>query len=340
MNGFSFADKAYIIFNSLLYTKFFIQEAVLAQRNDYSIFDSFQANHSYYILYQIEELAKYRQVISETYSHFLNTTESFSDEYRAYTENTTVAIRTLSNGAPSVIFNTFSEMISRIPTTIFYVSSVNDNQYQINMDNKNAYELMMNLMNDYLLIWRESTLMLVRSIKSNTNSDNRLLVIFAGSFFISIISIVGIQQLFNKFFDDREKPIDLLMTIKNQKFEQLKFTSQNFMNKLLNTFFGNEHNDEDEQIDHATKFSSDSSDDIVMAKFRQKTKYKKSFRHSHEYYLFKINIYVFFLIFQGYMTFKFFYMENGVTILKNVIDVFNNTQYAQSDLIISCNVVK
>lgn len=285
----------------------------------------------------MKEMAYYRQVISETYSYFGNATISFSDEYKAYTEGSTMYIRTLSNAVPSVIFNRFEEGISRIPTTIFYVSTVNDNYNQITMSNRNAYELMMNLLNDYFIRWRELTMILVRDIKASTISDSRLTLVFAVSFVISVISIIGIRQLFNRFIDDREKPIDLFLTIKKQKFEELKFSTESFMNKLLNKFFGNEENDDDVQVDTGIKISSD---DIIIAKFKQKTQYKQSIRNGPEYFLIFLKIFIFFLIFQGYMTFKFFYMETGLVSLDKYVDVFSSMQYSQSDMVLSCNVAK
>ncbi len=45
-------------------------------------------------------------------------------------------------------------------------------------------------------------------------------------------------KLICKFIDDREKPVDLFLTIK-KKFEELKLISETFLNKLLNKFFGN-----------------------------------------------------------------------------------------------------
>jgi hypothetical protein len=335
---FFYADKAFKILNSLLYTKFFIQEAVMAQSPSYiNIGNYYQGNNSEFIIDQMKEMAYYRQVISDTYSFFSNATVSFSDEYITYNEGQSVYIRTLSNGVPSVIYNLFPVAISRIPTTIFYVSTVNDNYNQINMYNRNAYELMMNLLNDYLLVWREMTMILVRDVKAHTMSDSRLVIIFAISFVISIISIFGIRLLFNKFIDDREKPVDLFLTIKKQKFEELKFATENFLNKLLNKFFGNEENDEEVQTDTGIKISSD---DIIIAKFKQKTEYKQSIRTSSEYFLIFLKISIFFLIFQGYMAFKFVYMNNGLVNLDHYSDVFNATQYSQADLVLSANVAK
>ena len=45
-----------------------------------------------------------------------------------------------------------------------------------------------------------------------------------------------------KLDNDREKPINLFLTIKNKVFEDLKNSSENFSNTLLNKFFGVDEN--------------------------------------------------------------------------------------------------
>jgi len=40
------------------------------------------------------------------------------------------------------------------------------------------------------------------------------------------------------------------------------------------------------------------------------------------------------------MTFKFIYVNEGLTKINHFTDVFNITQYSQSDLILSTNIAK
>ena len=296
---FFYADKAFKIMNALLYTKFFLTEAVLAQNPNYTNFEaSYNGNNTQYILDMMTELSTYRQTISDTYSYFSNASVTFDAPYFNFINKKIVYIRTLSNGQPSVIQNPFTDAINRIPTSIFYVSTVNNNFNQINMQNRNAYELMMNLLNDYFLDWRALTFILVDDVKNHTQMDNRLLIIFAVSFVLSILSIVGIRLLINKFIDDREKPVDLFLTIKKQKFEELKYSSEAFLNKLLNQFFGNEEAEEEMMFDSSLKIKAD---DINIVKFKQKNEYKQSIRTSSEYLLILLKIFIFFVIFQAYM---------------------------------------
>jgi hypothetical protein len=333
-----YSDKAFKLLNSLLYAKYFITEAILAQNNTYTnIDDSMAGNNTRYIINQMAEMSAYRQDISDTFAFFANATITFDQSYYELTNNQQVKIHTLSNGQPSTIINPFNIAISRIPTTIFYVSTVQDNFNQINMFNRNAYELMMNLLNDYLIVWRQLTFILVQDVKNQTQSDMRLTVIFSISFVISLISILGIRIFYNKFIDDREKPIDLFLTIKKGKFEELKVSSEAFLNKLLNKFFGNEEAEEDMVADNTISVKDD---DLMIGKLNQKNEYKQSIRTSSEYILILVKIIVFFFIFQAYMIFKYIYIDTAMKNVQHFTDVFNVTQYSQSDLVLSLNIAK
>lgn len=333
-----YAEKAYQLLNSLLYTKFFITEAVLAQNSSYLNVDSYyQGNYTNYILDQMLEMSYYRQDITDTYSYFTNATLTFSDAYNTFITNEPVYIRTLSNGIPSSIISSFGLALSRIPTTIFYVSTVNNNYNQITMHDRNTYELMMNLLNDYYIVWQDITMILVDDFKTKTLGDNKMLIIFIVSFFVSIISFFGVKLLFNKFIDEREKPVDLFLTIKKQKFEDLKSSSENFLNKLLNKFFGNEESEEEQTVDSTLRIKSD---DIMIAKFKQKTEYRQSIRYSSEYFFIFFRIFIFFVIFQIYMTFKYAYYLSNLSTMSHFVDIFNTTEYSQSSILLHCNVLK
>lgn len=125
------------------------------------------------------------------------------------------------------------------------------------MSQRNTYDLMNNLLNDYYTTWQSLTFILINDVKAHASNDNRLLIIFIFSFILSIVSVILIRQLIGKFIDDREKPIDLFLTIKKQKFEELKLCSEAFLNKLLNKFFGNEEAEDEMLSDSSIKIQAD-----------------------------------------------------------------------------------
>ena len=332
-----YMDKAYTILNTLVYTKFFITEAILSQNT--SSYTCIEDNVSVetYVKNMMTEMASCRAEFSQTYSYYSNATVHFSKEYNNYISNTQVYIMTLSNGEKTIEHQPFSIAMSRIPTSIYYVSRVTDYYKNINIDDRNAYELMMNLLNDYLLVWRNVTVLLVDDVKSHAKMSKLVLFIFILSFIISILSLIVLWRLITKFINDREKPIDLFLTIKKKKFEELKNSSESFINKLLNKFFGNEENEEESIVDYSSNMKPD---DINIIKFKTKNEYKQSMKSASQYLLNYIKMVIFFVILQGYLTFKYVYNTNNMKNINKFTDVFNVTQYCQSDNILSLDVVK
>ena len=333
-----YMDKAFKILNTLVYTKFFITEAILAQSPDpiYVNLDEGMTKEDY-IKEMMSEMADCRSDFSETYSFYSNATVTFSKEYQNYISNTQVYIRTKSNKEETIEHQPFSIAMSRIPTSIYYVSRVMDASTNVSMEDRNAYELMMNLLNDYLLVWRNVTVLLVDDVKSHAKSSKIVLIIFIFSFIIAVFSLFTLWKLITRFIDDREKPIDLFLTIKKRIFEELKNSSESFVNKLLNKFFGNEENEEESMVDYSTNIKPD---DINIIKFKTKNEYKQSLKSSSEYLLNYVKMVIFFIVLQAYMIFKFLYNGNNMKNINKFTDVFNVTQYSQSDIILSLDVVK
>ena len=333
----SYMDKAFTILNTLVYTKFFITEAILSQNTSNYLSKEEDVSVEDYVKEMMTEMASCRAQFSETYSYYSNATVTFSTEYNNYISNTQVYIMTLSNGEKTIEHQPFSIAMSRIPTSIYYVSRVTDYYENININDRNAYELMMNLLNDYLLVWRNVTVLLVDDVKTHAKMSKLILFFFIFSFFTSILSLLVLWKLITKFIDDREKPIDLFLTIKKKKFEELKNSSESFVNKLLNKFFGNEENEEESMVDYSSNMKPD---DINIIKFKTKNEYKQSLKSASEYLINYIKIVIFFIVIQGYMIFKYTYNTNNMKSINKFTDVFNVTQYCQSDNILSLDIIK
>jgi hypothetical protein len=71
---------------------------------------------------------------------------------------------------------------------------------------------------------------------------------------------------------DREKPLNLFLTIKNKVFEDLKNSAENFSNKLLNKLFRIEENEEESQYNY-NRINIENND-INIAKFKALNEYK------------------------------------------------------------------
>ena len=64
---------------------------------------------------------------------------------------------------------------------------------------------------------------------------------------MSLINYIVLLKILSKFELEREKPINLFLTLKKSVFETLKNSTENFSNKLLNKAFGNEDENGEEE---------------------------------------------------------------------------------------------
>ena len=68
--------------------------------------------------------------------------------------------------------------------------------------------------------------------------------------------------------------------------------------------------------------------------------FKNSFKNSSQYVLTLMKVVIFFSIFQAYMIFKYVYISYTFTNIQQITNVFNATEYTETDLILSLNVEK
>ena len=324
-------NKSYKLLTNIGFTKYFITEAILSNQIENYIIP---VN----INYIKRELAYYREEFSNIYGEFSSTsTNFFSKNYNNYIENKNVTIFTISNQNETKETQPYSTAMNRIPTTVFYVSTISDETLTLNMSERNCYELMKNLLNGYFNTLKEVTFILVdETVQSSKNSIVSTLL-FIGSFIINTIFLIIIWKILNNFLEDREKPINLFLTIKKKIFEDLKNASESFSNKLLNKFFGNEDNEEESQKDFQTNIKEN---DINIIKFKAPNEYKSGGKKNKEHLGNFLKLIVFFLVFEAYMIFKFCYSDSNINNIKKFIDVFNVTQYSYVDTILNVDILK
>ena len=331
--------KSYSLLDNIGYTKYFITEAVLAnQIENYSILEEKKISKNDFIIYIKKELSGYREQFSEIYGEFSSSSiNSFSKEYTNYIQTENVTVRTLTNGIENEEDQPFSTAMNRIPTTVFYVSTISDETLTLNMSERNSFELMQNLLNGYFMGLKDITNILVNdSIKSSKLSIVAVLL-FIGSFIFSIIFLGIIWKILNNFLEDREKPINLFLTIKKKIFEDLKNASESFSNKLLNKFFGNEDNEEESQKDYQTNIKAN---DINIIKFKAPNEYKSTGKKNKEHLSNYMKLIGFFLFLEVYMIFKFCYNSSNVSNIKKFINVYNVTHFSHVDTILAIDVLK
>ena len=340
-NKITYMKNAYKIFEDIVLIKYFITEAVLANkfRKDYIILKKYNISNKVYIDMIKTELAQYRQEFSSIYEDFSSTsTSDFSKEYQRYVSNDTqVMIYTLSNGIEMNQTLPFITAMNRIPTTVFYISSASDETLELNMNDRNCYELMLNLLNGYFVSIKTFTFILSdEAIKSSKNSVIST-ILFYSSFAFAIIFLIIIYKVLNSFLIERQKPINLFLTIKKQIFEDLKNASESFSNKLLNKLFGNEENEEVSQKDYQTNIQEN---DINIIKFKAPNDYKTSGKNNKEQFSNFIKLCFFFLFLEAYLIFKFCFSNSNIQSIKKFLNVFDITLYSYVDIVLNIDLSK
>ena len=247
--------NSYKLYQSIVLIKYFITEAILTNKlgSDYVVLQKYNLTEKQYIDNLKIEMAKYRQEFSSIYEGFSSTsTSEFSKKYQNFLSDEQVTIFTISNGQEMNQTLPFTTALNRIPTKVFYISAISDEALVLDMNERNSYELMHNLLNSYFISIQEYTQILSENAIKSTKSSVISIILFYASFVFAIIFLVIIWEVLADFFIERQKPINLFLTIKKQIFEDLKNASEGFSNKLLNKLFGNEENEEESQKDYQT----------------------------------------------------------------------------------------
>ena len=340
-NKITYMKNAYILLQDVVLIKYLITEAILANQfgDDYIILQKYNMENKRYINDIKSELAKYRQEFSDIYEDFSSTSASdFSKNYQDYiSNNTQVLIYTISNGKEMNQSLPFSTAINRIPTTVFYISSITDDKVILSMDERNSYELMVNLLNGYFNSIKNFTNILSEDAINSSKTSVVGTILFYSSFIFAILFLGIVWKVLSNFLVEREKPINLFLTIKKQIFEDLKNASEGFSNKLLNKLFGNEDNEEESQKDYQTNIKEN---DINIIKFKAPNDYKKSGKNNKQQFRNFIKLCFFFLVIEAYMIFKYCYSSGNIQNIKKFLDVFNVTLYSYVDIIVNVDVSK
>jgi hypothetical protein len=219
-------------------------------------------------------------------------------------------------------------------------SAINDlttNSSLINMGNRDTYELMYNLLNEYFLNWEQVCKILFNDSIKATNLKIPLMIIVFLYFIISVIAIYIFLKLLARFSLDREKPINLFLTLKKVVFENLKNSAETFSNKLLNKFFGNEDNEDDSQQDYQANIQPS---DINIVKFKAVNEYNSSI--SKAFSFLAIMLLILFIFFFSLIFFIAKYLDFRNRMYKNFffISLFEKLNYAQIDFILNIDIFK
>ena len=333
--------NAYKLCVNIGFIKYMITEIVLTNKykEEYNMIKNFfipvDANIDYFKM----ELDTYCQEFRSIYEDFNTASPSeFSKKYQQFVSaDTQVYIYTLLNGNEIGEYIPYSVAMRRISTTVFYIATITDQSLELDMKERNTYELMFNLLNGYFISIKELTLILAEDAVISSKTAIISTITFYLSFVLSIIFLSFIWYLLADFLIERQKPINLFLTIKKNIFEDLKNASETFSNNLLNKQIGNEDNDEDNQKDYQTNIRQK---DINIIKFKAPNENKNKGKNNKEQFRNFIKLVLFCCLIEAYFIFKFSYTNNYIGSVKKFLSVFNITLYSYVDLIINVDLSK
>ena len=327
-----FLRNGYLILNYILYIKLFATEGVLARTLPSYYPSKVLGGIGPFLNIIKQELSFYRQQLTETYDFF--ETKELSQKYKDFMKNTKITIDTLTVNKPEKITIMFNSAISRISASINDLAA---DDTLLNIENRNAYELMYNLINEYYIKWENVTTILFNDSNNSTNLKMSIMFIVVSYIVLSLIIFLIFLKLLSKFSLEREKPINLFLTMKKAVFENLKNCAENFSNQILNKFFGIEDNEEESQQDYQANIHPN---DINIAKFKAANEFNSSIIRAFSFANMIIIIGVFILLNLLYLIFSYLDFRKRMEKIFYFIYLYDKNNYSQSKFILSVNIFK
>ena len=337
-----FSNYQFDILSSMMYCKYFLTEAVLAQNESYIIHDErYNNSHNAYIKSMLNELKKYREILYDNLSAF-SEPDQIDQEFADYTTNKYLNIIMLIASKEDNKSTPFWSAMNQIPTSIFSIVKVENEIKDINLKNRNVYDLMMNLINDYFVGWKDITNMVIKAILKTSQINLYMKLIFAFSFVFCVLYIILYYKILLIFIKEGTRPVDLILTIKKSRFEDMKIICENYMNTLMNKFLGDEVNAGNEENEREKEAESigDLDNDIVISKFQKENEYNQGVFKSKRYLYIFLGSIITMLIFEIYFIIKFSSSNNTFEQIRLCVQVSNVTRNAEVDVVLSYNVLK
>ena len=326
-----FLQNGCIILNDLLYTKFFLTEGVLYNTMKAGYYPFRTMSYSLF-LNASTELLFYKQDIAEKYDIF--TSNKICKEYVDFMAYTNITIYTLTMNTPEQISLLFNTVLGRIPASLSYITT---SQQLFRTDSREGYELMYNLLNQFYSNWKKVNDILLNDTIKSTQLKSPLKFIIICYVLLSIIILAVFLKLLSIFSIDRERPINLFLTIKKRVFENLKNSADTFSNKLLNKFFGNEDNEEESQQEYQANVQPN---DINIVKFKSVNEYHTSVSKENSFVRIFIGMIVFLILYLVYFIVKYINFRGRMEKIYEFINIYDKTNIANNEFMLTLNVLK
>ena len=333
---YKYYKYSYDLLNGVVYIKYFLMEGVLTANTENYLLA--RGSKTAYISDIKKELSNYHVQFSNIFSRFSSPDVTLSKNYTELSTTTKIEMKTWNNGVEKLEYQPIPSAQTKMLNALVYICNSSPDKNVFTLDNKYIYELFLNLQSSHYMTYEKIINLMAEDLKETSKSIKiKSIIIFVFSLVISIVFLYSIWILMVRIDNDREKPVNLFLTIKNKIFEDLKNSSENFSNKLLNKFFGVDENEEESQKNYTTNVKPN---DINITKFMALNEYKENNNKGNSFIFYYVQLIIFFVIFNFIMIFK--YVDSG-SYHYNVCDyirIYNSTRFGEIYLIVRIDIMK
>ena len=336
---YTYFISSFKMLNDLTYVKYYLTEGILDTELNYYIGNILKMNHpkeKTYIEHIQNCIKGYLLDVNDILSEFNTPKVEFSKEYNDYVTNTIITIKTINNNEPVTESHPYISAETKLTNALYQVgNSING----INHKDKYVYELMINLLNSYYINYEKIIQIMIRDFNEKTNNSGiKNIVIFSVAIFVSIIYLIIFHKLMLQLNIDREKSINLFLTIKNSVFEDLKNSAENFSNKLLNKSFGVDENEEESQNNFQANIKPK---DINIAKFKALNEYGiKNNNQGNSFMFYFVQLIIFHGVILIVLLLKYINTILYYSNIKEFIKVYNTTYFSEIYMISTVDMIK
>ena len=333
---YKYFKYSYDLLNGIVYIKYFLTEGVLTVNTNNYILSL--PNKEIYLTNVKKELTAYHTLFSTLFAEINNPKIKLSNNYRKFVINKKVEMKTWNNGAEKVEYQPLQSAQTKLMNALIYISNSSPDKNVFSLDDKYIYELLNNLLNSHYDTYENIIFLIMDDFSKNSqNKRTNNLIILIISLAISIIYLYFFWYLMIRLDNDREKPVNLFLTIKNKIFEDLKNSSENFSNKLLNKFFGVDENEEESQQNYTANVKPN---DINITKFTALNEYKETNNKGYSFIFYYIQFIIFLAIFNIIMIIKCLDSQSYYRNIENYITVYNITRFSEIYLMTRIDITK
>ena len=333
---YAYFKYSYDLLNSIVYIKYFVTEGVLS----YNIENYYLAkpDKNTYISNIKKELSDYQILFTNIINQFNSPDVELSSEYKNYSTNLKVEMKTWNNNNETIEYQPLPSAQTKLLNSLAHLSNSLPDKNVFDINNKYIYELMYNLLNSHYTTYQK----IISLIKDDFGTKSKSLriksiSIFSVSLVISILFLYIFYKLMLRLDNDREKPVNLFLTIKNKVFEDLKNSSENFSNKLLNKIFGAEENEEEPQLNYNRNIKPN---DINITKFLALNDNKMNNNKGNSFIFYYAQLIIFFIIFNIIMLYK--YLDNALYYknIENYIIIYDSIRFSEINIMTRIDLAK